>query len=378
MARNNLWRHFDFTLLGIVALLVIIGIAMVRSATLSSPDTGIEEFSRQSLFALVGIPVIIAASAIDYRVWGGLSGSLYVLLLVLLAFVQVFGEAVFGASRWIPLSGLGIPINIQPSELGKFIMVLVLGYYLANNGAQIHRLGFVLRTLIYIGVPVIFIALQPDFSSCILYGVIWFSLLWASGLRWQHVLVLAGITALIGALGFFLALQSESALYIVQRIVNFILPNQDSQQYRDATYNITQSLISIGSGGWFGEGYGNGSQVQLRFLKVRHTDFIFAAIANEFGFVGSVVIVLLFVALVVRIFRAAQMARDAYGRLICFGVGAVILFEAFSNIASNMNLLPVTGSPLPFISYGGSSLWTFLFAIGLVESVVLRHKQIEF
>jgi rod shape determining protein RodA len=374
MARINLWRHFDFALLGIVTLLIIIGIAMVRSATLSSPDTGIFEFSRQALFAVIGIPVVLLVSAIDYRVWGGLSGSLYVLLLVLLAFVEIFGQAVFGANRWIPL---GI-INLQPSELGKFIMVLVLGYYLANNGAQIHRLSFVLRTLIYIGVPVIFIALQPDFSSCILYGVIWFSLLWASGLRWQHVLVLAGITALIGAVAFFLALQSDSALYIVQRIVNFILPNEDSQQYQDATYNITQSLISIGSGGWFGEGYGNGSQVQLRFLKVRHTDFIFATIANEFGFIGSVIIILLFVALVIRIFRAAHRARDAYGRLICYGVGAVILFEAFSNIASNMNLLPVTGSPLPFISYGGSSLWTFLFAIGLVESVVLRHKQIEF
>ncbi len=378
MARINLWRHFDFALMGIVTLLIIIGIAMVRSATLSSPDTGLLEFSRQALFALIGIPVVLLVSAIDYRVWGGLSGSLYVLLLVLLAFVQIFGQAVFGASRWIPLADLGLPINIQPSELGKFIIVLVLGFYLANHGAQIHKLSFVLRSLIYIGIPVIFIALQPDFSSCILYGVIWFSLLWASGLRWEHVLVLAGLTAIIGAIGFALALQSESALYIVQRIVNFVLPNQDSQAYRDATYNITQSLISIGSGGWFGEGYGNGSQVQLRFLKVRHTDFIFATVAHEFGFIGSVVIILLFVALVVRIFRAAQIARDAYGRLICFGVGAVILFEAFSNIASNMNLLPVTGSPLPFISYGGSSLWTFLFAIGLVESVVLRHKQIEF
>lgn len=374
MQRTSLWRHFDFALLGIVALLIIIGIAMVRSATLSSPDTGIFEFSRQALFAVIGIPVVLIVSAIDYRVWGGLSGSLYVLLLVLLAFVEIFGQAVFGANRWIPL---GI-INLQPSELGKFIMVLVLGFYLANNGAQIHKLSFILRTLIYIGVPVIFIALQPDFSSCILYGVIWFSLLWASGLRLWHVAVLAGITAVIGGIGFSLALQSESALYIVQRIVNFFFPNEASQQYQDATYNITQSLISIGSGGWVGEGYGNGSQVQLRFLKVRHTDFIFATIANEFGFIGSVVIILLFVALVMRIFRAAQIARDAYGRLICFGVGAVIFFEAFSNIASNMNLLPVTGSPLPFISYGGSSLWTFLFAIGLVESVVLRHKQIEF
>jgi rod shape determining protein RodA len=268
--------------------------------------------------------------------------------------------------------------NLQPSELGKFIMVLGLGYLLANHQAQMKRLGFVVQTLIYIGIPLVLIALQPDFSSCILYGVVWFALLWVSGLQWRHILLLGGVGVLTGIVGFFIALQSEEARYIAQRVIFFVIPDQDSQAFRDATYNITQALISIGSGGWFGEGYGNGSQVQLRFLKVRHTDYIFAAIANEFGFVGAILIILLFVALIARIFYVGQNARDIYGRLICFGVGAVIMFEAFSNIASNLDLLPVTGSPLPFISYGGSSLWTFLFAIGLVESVVLRHKQIEF
>lgn len=374
MERGRIWRHFDFWLLGAVVLLVIFGIAMIRSAMLSSPDTGVEEFSRQLLFALVGVGVVVLVSAIDYRLWGGLSGSLYLLLLILLVFVEVFGNAVFGANRWIPL---GI-INLQPSELGKFIMVIALGNYLASRAEQVRQFGFVLRTLIYIGVPVILIALQPDFSSCILYGVIWFAVLWASGLRWQHVLALAGITAVIGLIGFFAALQFKESQYIARRIVFFFLPDPTSQDYRDATYNVQQALISVGSGGLFGQGYGNGTQVQLRFLKVRHTDFIFAAIANEFGLVGAAIVIALFVLLVVRIFRAAQTARDPFGRLICFGVGTVIMFEAFSNIASNLNLMPVTGSPLPFVSYGGSSLWTFLFGIGLVESVVLRHKQIEF
>jgi rod shape determining protein RodA len=376
MVRTRLWRHFDFWLLGTVILLIIFGVAMIRSTTLPSPDAGAREISRQLLFVLVGVPIIFVASSVDYRLWGSVSTTLYVALLALLAYVGIFGEAVYGASRWIPLFG-GL-INLQPSEVGKFIMVLALGHYVISHQTEIKRLSFVLKTLIYIGVPVVLIALQPDFSSCIVYGVVWFGLLWVAGLHWRHVLVLAGITAAIGFIAFFVALQSSEARYIAERIVYFILPDPDSREFQDANYNVTQALVSIGSGGWFGQGYANGSQVQLRFLKVRHTDYIFAAIANEFGFVGAAIVILLFAFLIIRIFRAGQAARDGYGKLICFGVGAVIMFEAFSNIASNMNLLPVTGSPLPFVSYGGSSLWTFLFAIGLVESVVLRHKQIEF
>jgi rod shape determining protein RodA len=376
MERGRIWRHFDFWLLGVVALLIIFGVAMIRSTMLPSPDGGARELSRQFLFVLVGVPIMFGVGAIDYRVWGGVSNSLYLILLALLAYLAVFGEAVYGASRWIPL--LGGLYNLQPSELGKFIMVIVLSHYLAAHADEIRKFGFVLKTLLYVGIPVVFIALQPDFSSCIVYGVIWFGSLWLAGLRWQHVLVLAGVAAVIGLAGFFVALQSQEARYIAERVVFFFLPNPESKEFRDATYNVNQALVSIGSGGWFGLGYGQGSQVQLRFLKVRHTDYIFAAVAHEFGFVGAVVVILLFAALIYRIFRAGQMARDTYGRLICFGVGMVILFEAFSNIASNMNLLPVSGAPLPFVSYGGSSLWTFLFGVGLVESVILRHKQIDF
>jgi rod shape determining protein RodA len=378
MLSAKLWRHFDFWLLGAVVLLCLIGIAMIRSTTLSTPDTGIREFSRQVLFAVIGIPIVLAVSTVDYRLWGSMSVTLYVILLVLLAFVVLLGDAVFGARRWIPLERFGIPLNLQPSELGKFIMVLTLGYYLATNAERVGQFRFVLKTLVFIGVPVAFIILQPDFSSVILYGVIWFGLLWTSGLRLQHILILAGVAVFIGLLGFAAALQSDEARYIALRIVNFVWPDPNSQQYRDAIYNINQALISIGSGGWFGQGYGLGSQVQLRFLKVRHTDYIFASIAHEFGFVGAVIVIAVFAFLLYRIFRAGQIARDPYGRLICFGVGTVIMFEAFSNIATNLNLMPVTGSPLPFLSYGGSSLWTFLMGIGLVESVILRQKQIEF
>ncbi|MCK4962487.1 MAG: FtsW/RodA/SpoVE family cell cycle protein, partial [Anaerolineales bacterium] len=137
-------------------------------------------------------------------------------------------------------------------------------------------------------------------------------------------------------------------------------------------------LISIGSGGWFGQGYGHGTQVQLRFLKVRHTDFIFSAISEEFGFIGAQIIILLFIFILVRCLRAARMARDTYGALICYGVAILLLFQGAFNIGMNLNLFPVSGLPLPFLSYGGSSLLASLLGIGLVESVILRHKQIEF
>jgi rod shape determining protein RodA len=376
MERRKIWRHFDVWLLGAVALLIIFGITMIRSAVLTSPDAGARELSRQMIFVLTGLPIVFAVSAIDYRIWGGVSTSLYIVLLGLLAFVATLGEPVFGANRWIPLFG-GL-FNLQPSELGKFIMVMSLSHYLVTHVTEIEKFRFVLKTLVYVGIPVVFIALQPDFSSCLVYAIIWFGMLWIAGLRWKHILLLAGIAAAIGLVGFFIALQSDEARYIAERIVYFFLPNPGSKEFQDTTYNVDQALISIGSGGWFGQGYGQGSQVQLRFLKVRHTDYIFAAIAHEFGFVGALFVILLFTFLIFRIFQAGRIARDTYGRLICFGVGVVILFEAFSNIASNMNLLPITGSPLPFMSYGGSSLWTFLFAIGLVESVILRHKQIDF
>ncbi len=379
MLNAKLWRHFDFWLMGAVVLLCIFGIAMIRSTTFTSPDPALQGLTnRQIVFVLIGVVVVFTFSAIDYRLWGSMSATLYVTLLILLAFVVLLGDAVFGARRWIPLDRIGIPINLQPSELGKFIMVLTLGNYLAANAGQVGQFAFVIKTLIFIGVPVAFIILQPDFSSVILYGVIWFGLLWTSGLRLKHILILAGVATVVGLAGFIIALQSDEARYIALRLVNFILPNPESQEYRDAAYNIEQALISIGSGGWFGQGYGLGSQVQLRFLKVRHTDYIFASIAHEFGLVGGVIVTLVFAFLIYRIFRAGQTARDPYGRLICFGVGLAIMFEAFSNIATNLNLMPVTGSPLPFLSYGGSSLWTFLIGIGLVESVILRQKQIEF
>ncbi len=374
MLNAKLWRHFDFWLLGAVILLCLLGVAMIRSATLTSIDTDLQaQTSRQMIFASAGLLVVFAFTLIDYRLWASLATPIYLFLIALLLIVLVIGAATFGAVRWIDL---GI-INLQPSELGKFLTILTLGNYLANHPGEITKFSFVVKTLIFTSGPVLLIMAQPDFSACVLYGVIWLTLLWAAGMRMRHLVILGVIAVAVGLAGFLVALGSPSLRYVADRVLIFFAPGADTT-FRDATYNVNQSLISVGSGGWFGQGYGQGSQVQLRFLKVRQTDFIFATIANEFGFVGALVVIALFVLVVIRIYQVGGQARDLYGRLICFGVGTELMFEIFSNIGSNLQLLPVTGSPLPFISYGGSSLLTFLIGIGLVESVALRHKQIEF
>jgi rod shape determining protein RodA len=375
MERGKIWRHFDFWLMGAVTLLIIFGIAMIRSTTLTSIDTSLQELtSRQILYTVIGAFLFFIVIAIDYRLWGALANTIYITLMALLLLVEALAVAKFGAARWLDL---GI-IQFQPSELGKFLIVLTLGNLVASRSEEISRLNFIVQTLIHVGIPVVLIFLQPDLSTAIIYGVVWFAILWAAGLRWQHIALFGTITIIVLPLAFITIVETPGLSYMARRIIVFLLPDPSSPEYQDAAYNINQALISIGSGGWFGQGYGHGSQVQLRFLKVRHTDFIFSAISNEFGFVGALFVILLLAFVVYRIFRAGRLARDTFGSYVCYGVGAIILYQSFFNIGMNMKLLPVAGLPLPFVSYGGSSLWTFLFGIGLVESVILRQKQIEF
>jgi rod shape determining protein RodA len=374
MNQSKIWRHFDFALLGAVAVLVIIGTAMIRSTVLTTPDGGAFETGRQLLYVLVGVPIIFIVGAVDYRIWASVSGVLYATLVGLLLVVDAIGVTSFGANRWIDFGF----ILFQPSELGKFLIVLTLGAYVAGNTQKIGQLGFILQSIVHVGVPIALIFVQPDLSTAVIYIVIWFTIMWAAGMRFRHIGLFAGTVAAAVPVGFLTVLEIPSLRYMADRLIVYFLPNPDSLEYQDAAYNIQQALISIGSGGLFGQGYAHGSQVQLRFLKVRHTDFIFSAISNELGFIGAGLVIVLIAFIIYRIFRAGQMARDPFGSFICYGIGIVILYQSFFNIGMNMRLLPVSGLPLPFVSYGGSALWTFLFGIGLVESVVLRQKKIEF
>ncbi|MER3543539.1 MAG: rod shape-determining protein RodA [Chloroflexota bacterium] len=360
MMRN--WRHFDFILFGAVIVLIVIGLAFVRSATQGVPSLE-DLFSRQIIYAVVGLVLVILIALVDYRLLGTLQWTVYLLILVMLAALFAYGQISGGARSWL---GQGA---VQPSELAKILLIVTLGQYLALRQEQIRRLPVVIVSLVYAIIPAVLIYLQPDLGTAVVIMVMWLAMVWAAGVRPVHLALFAALAVV--ALPFLWLVLED---YMRQRLLLFFNPGQDPA----ARYNIEQALISIGSGGWLGKGLGAGSQSQLHFLRVRHTDFIFSVIAEESGFVGAVIVLALEAFIIFRILRAAQLARDPLGRLICVGVATIIFFQTLVNVGMNLNLLPVTGLTLPFISYGGSSLIALLVGIGLVESVVMRHKKIGF
>jgi rod shape determining protein RodA len=290
----------------------------------------------------------------------------------------VYGEARFGSARWVD-TGL---ILIQPSELAKIIMIIVLAAYFASQKDAERDLMWIAKGFAITFGVVLWILLQPNLSTSIVIFVLWFSMLWVSGLKPKYILLFAGVGILLIVLLLVVLLVFGVDKipfvepYQLQRVMNFIVPDPNARH--GETYNVDQALITIGSGGWFGQGYGQGSQVQLRYLKVRHTDFIFAAMAEEFGFVGTVIVIAVLVFVIFRCFRAAWLAADPFGSLIAYGFGVLIFFQTAVNIGVNLKVIPVTGLTLPFISYGGSSLLSLALGIGLVESVISRHKPLEF
>lgn len=367
MSQTN-WRHFDFWLLGAVALMTIFGITMIRSAVAGNIELESANIvQRQLIFAILGFIVVFVVSIIDYHLWASISRPMYIVTAIFLGALTIAGQALYGSARWFDT---GV-ILIQPSEIAKIVVILVLSDFFARNIDKLDRLTWIGRSLLYTLGIVVWIILQPNLSTSLVILAIWFALLWASGLKLKYLLIFGGAGLVLPFAAFpFLA------DYQKQRILNFLISNPNATQ--GETYNINQALISIGSGGWLGKGYNQGTQVHLRFLKVRWSDFIFAASAEEFGFVGSVLIMLLLLFIIYRCLRAARLARDTFGALICYGVAMLLAFQGMVNIGVNLKLLPATGLPLPFISYGGSSLLSLLLGVGLVESVILRHKALEF
>ena len=366
------WRHFDFMLLGAVALLVIFGITMIRSAIAGNIEAA-DSSNRQLIFAIAGFVVVLATTAIDYHLWSSISRPMLLGTAIILAVLTGLGKALYGSARWFDT---GV-ILIQPSEIAKIVMILVLADYFTRHQNEMDNPKIILRSFLITMSITVWILLQPNLSTSIVMMVIWFALLWAAGLRVKHLLFFVVISAVIIAISFPLLVKLNVIQdYQLQRITNFISPDPNARH--GEIYNIEQAKISIGSGSWFGQGYGHGTQVQLRFLKVRWSDFIFAATAQEFGFVGTLVVMLVFLFVIYRCLRAARMSRDTFGALIAYGVAAMIAFQGMVNIGVNLNLMPATGLTLPFVSYGGSSLLSTLLGIGLVESVILRHKALEF
>lgn len=354
-------KNFDYVLLTVVLILIAVGVMMIASAT-RDVDSLAGRVNSQIIFAIIGIGILFIVSAIDYRLLTATSVWIYILLVLFLAVSSLFGvEGDAGAQSWLNLGIAGF----QPSELAKIVLVIVLAHQLANNTEQIEKLPTILISLIWVAIPVFFIFIQPDLGISLLIMFIWLVMVWAAGLRWEHLLLFIAIGLV--ALPF---LWNQMELYQQSRIIVFISPEADP----DAYFNIGQALTAIGNGGLLGRGYMQGSQSQLRFLRVRHTDFIFAVIAEEFGFIGAMIVLVLILIVILRVLRAANLSHDVAGGLICYGIAANLFFQTLVSIGMNIRLMPVTGLTLPFVSSGGSSLVTLLIGIGLVQSVLLRHN----
>jgi rod shape determining protein RodA len=364
MNDRRIWRHFDYVLLAVVACLILFGLAMIHSATQDSPELGDYAWD-QAVIAVVGLILVFAIAAFDYRLLANLQRSLYVVTVGLLVATSVIGHWRLGAQRWLSVGN----VLIQPSEFAKILVIIVLAKFLDGRQRQMDRLRTVLLSFALVAVPVVLIYDQPDLSTAISLLVAWGVMVVMAGMRPLHIALLGG-TLLVSLPIVAFNLQD----YQRDRILLFLDPSRD----QFAQYNIDQALIALGSGHWLGQGYGSGIQTQGRFLKVRHTDFIFSVVGEEMGFIGAVLLMALLLIVILRVLRAAGRSRDTFGRLICIGVATTIGFQAMVNIGMNLGVSPVTGIPLPFISYGRSSLITLLIGIGLVESVVMRHRKLEF
>ncbi len=355
------WQRVDWILLGAVLSLILIGAAMIDSATVGTP--ALADYARRHLmYTAVGMGVLFFLAAFDYRLLAPFQWPAYMAAVGLLLVVDVAGVSRGGAQRWLDL---GV-IEVQPSELVKGMLLIALAQFLVAHQRTLNSVWTIGRYLALLFPPLGLIYLQPDLGTAVSVVFLGLGILFAAGLAWRYVLSMAAI----GLMGFPLLWMSLEE-YMRQRVLLFLNPQADPQ----ATYNVRQALIAIGSGGLVGKGYKLGTQSQLHFLRVRHTDFIFPVIAEELGFLGASLVIFLFLVVLYRLLRIALQARDLYGRLLATGVALIIFFQAFVNTGMNVGLLPVTGIPLPFVSYGGTNLVTVLALIGLAQSVYAHRPR---
>lgn len=363
------WKDFDLYILITTVVLMSFGAVTIYSADGGGPITPANLGVRQALYGSIGVAVMLIVASIDYRILGSLAWALYAIAMAALALVLVpgIGVEISGSRRWFDFGFT----TVQPSEFAKIATILALAAFVSSRGAAMQEFGNFVISLLIVLLPMALVFRQPDLGSSLVYGVIWISIMMtAQTLKryWVALLVIAP-AALIGTWEFLLA------DYQKRRWTVFLNPEADA---RGDGFNLIQARISIGSGGWRGFGIEGGTQSQLGLLKVRESDFIFAHASGMFGFIGMLALFFCFVVLLWRCLHVSEAARDGLGQSLAIGVTGVIFFQAFVNIGMNIGLMPVTGITLPFVSSGLSSLWTFLIAEGILQSVLIRQRKLAF
>ncbi|HWE69179.1 MAG TPA: rod shape-determining protein RodA [Acidimicrobiales bacterium] len=354
--------------MGSALLLAVTGVVMIYSATRGklalAGDDPHYYLKRQAIFVIVGVVVMVAMAVFDYRRLEQVSTILYVGTLLALAGVYVIGKSAQGSQRWFPLG----PFQVQPSEFAALTVIVAIATYCARRREGLEFRDLV-RLLILAAVPILVIIKQPDLGTGIVLSVVLVVMLAVAGMPGRYlVMVIVGAVLVV-----VVALQAGLLQhYQIARLTSFINPNGASST---ATYNVTQAKNAIGAGGLFGKGLFRGAQTNLSYVPFQQTDFIFSAVGEQVGFVGSSLLLFLYGVVAWRILRTAQLARDEFGRLLCAGVFALLVFSVFENVGMNMGIMPVAGIPLPFLSYGGSASVVFFAAVGITASVHARSLR---
>ncbi len=353
-------RDLDWSLLAITLIISALGVLQIYSATAGTAwqDT----WWKQSIFIVAGLVAMHVVSRIDYHRLLEFAPTLYIVSLVLLLGVLLVGREVFGSRRWIPLPG---GFTFQVSEFVKLILVLLAARYLSGLKGDRPDVRDLLKVCLLVGIPMALVMKQPDLGTSLTYAAIAGAGVFFAGLRWQHAVVIGLLFVLAMPLSWTMLRDYQKA-----RLTSFLDPGGDPL---GSGYQVIQSKIAVGSGGMWGKGVSQGTQTQLRFLPVAHTDFVFSAFAEEHGFVGVAVVLTLYFLMLMQIVQNAQAAPDRAGMYVCMGVCALLLFHLLVNVGMLVGRMIVTGVPLPLMSYGGSSILTVFLMLGLVNNVRLQR-----
>lgn len=363
------WRAYDLQLTTYAALLAAVGLVMAYTNSVEAGQSVLANgtvFSRAMMWSGLAMVVFIVVTVFDYRWLTTLAWPIYGLNVGLLGLTLLIGDGVGGAARWVALG----PLTFQFSELAKILMISVLAAYLGSRERRLDSLPAVLGAVLLMGPPWILVMLQPDLGTSLVLAAILAGMLFMSGASLKWLLAMAGGAIAAVPIAWTYVLLD----YQKNRILSFLNPAADSQ---GSGYQVLQAQIAVGSGGFLGTGLTNGSQGRGEFLPVQESDFVFAVLAQELGFIGAVVVFLLFAALIWRILSSAWRSRDPFGTLFGAGLASMILVQVFVNVGMVVGILPITGIPLPFISHGGASLVSIAIGLGVVQSVNIRQHRAE-
>ena len=369
VGRNNMaspWRHVDLSLAASVLLLASFGLLMIYSATRSRlEEAGVDPqyyLNRQAMFVAIGLVALVVTSVIDYRVFRDFAPVIYAGTVGLLVLVRLFGAENKGQQASFEFGAF----QLQPSEFAKVSLIVCLAAYASSIRGDIDGRRL-LAILGLAGVPMGLIYLQPDLGTSLVFGAILLGMLLVSGAKARHLVALLVVAVIAVVAVVNLGVLKD---YQYRRLTSFLEPEADTDR---SAYNLAQSKTAIGSGGISGKGLFQGTQTNLSYVPEQHTDFIFTAVGEQLGLIGSALLLTLFALVAWRTWRSAAMAKDAAGTLICVGVLAMLTFQIFENVGMTMGIMPITGIPLPLLSYGGSSTIATFAAMGLVLNVHMRR-----